>query len=153
MQMTFPNLFSQSRQASKGFTLIEVMIVIFIIGMIAALVIPNVGGSKSTAELKKAAIDIQNLENALQMYKLNANRFPTTEQGLEALVSIPTIEPIPRNYPEGGIINRLPQDPWGADYILLSPGEIKPVEIYSLGPDGIDGTEDDIGSWNVNEYL
>lgn len=151
--MTFPNLFSQSRQASKGFTLIEVMIVIFIIGMIAALVIPNVGGSKSTAELKKAAIDIQNLENALQMYKLNANRFPTTEQGLEALVSIPTIEPIPRNYPEGGIINRLPQDPWGADYILLSPGEIKPVEIYSLGPDGIDGTEDDIGSWNVNEYL
>jgi general secretion pathway protein G len=151
--MRSQGLFSSSRKTIRGFTLIEVMIVIFIIGMIAALVIPNVGGSKSTAELKKAAIDIQNLENALQMYKLNANRFPTTEQGLEALVAMPTIEPIPRNYPEGGIINRLPQDPWGGDYILLSPGEIKPVEIYSLGPDGIDGTDDDIGSWNINEYL
>lgn len=151
--MTSQGLFSQSRQTNRGFTLIEIMIVIFIIGMIAALVVQNVGGSKSTAELKKAAIDIQSLENALQMYKLNANRFPTTEQGLEALVAMPTIEPIPKNYPEGGIINRLPQDPWGADYILLSPGEIKPVEIYSLGPDGIDGTEDDIGSWNINEYL
>jgi general secretion pathway protein G len=151
--MTLQQITSKRRNSMKGFTLIEVMIVIFIIGMIAALVIPNVGGSKSTAELKKAAIDIQNLENALQMYKLNANRFPTTEQGLEALVSIPSIEPVPRNYPEGGIINRLPQDPWGGDYILLSPGEIKPVEIYSVGPDGIDGTEDDIGSWNINEYL
>jgi general secretion pathway protein G len=151
--MTLQQITSKRRNSMKGFTLIEVMIVIFIIGMIAALVIPNVGGSKSNAELKKAAIDIQNLENALQMYKLNANRFPTTEQGLEALVSIPSIEPVPRNYPEGGIINRLPQDPWGGDYILLSPGEIKPVEIYSVGPDGIDGTEDDIGSWNINEYL
>ncbi len=151
--MTFSKVSHRHNTSIKGFTLIEVMIVIFIIGMIAALVIPNVGGSKSTAELKKAAIDIQNLENALQMYKLNANRFPTTEQGLEALVSIPSIEPIPKNYPEGGIINRLPQDPWGGDYVLLSPGEIKPVEIYSVGPDGIDGTEDDIGSWNINEYL
>lgn len=151
--MIFSRVSHKHNNKMKGFTLIEVMIVIFIIGMIAALVIPNVGGSKSTAELKKAAIDIQNLENALQMYKLNANRFPTTEQGLEALVSIPSIEPIPKNYPEGGIINRLPQDPWGGDYVLLSPGEIKPVEIYSLGPDGIDGTEDDIGSWNINEYL
>lgn len=146
-------VFLRKQHSIQGFTLIEVMIVIFIIGMIAALVIPNVGGSQSAAELKKAAIDIQNLENAVQMYKLNANRFPTSEQGLEALVTMPTIEPIPRNYPEGGIINRLPQDPWGYDYILLSPGEIKPIEIYSVGPDGIDGTDDDIGSWNINEYL
>nr|WP_136251169.1 type II secretion system major pseudopilin GspG [Ningiella ruwaisensis] len=137
----------------RGFTLIEVMIVIFIIGMIAALVIPNVGGQQSAAELKKAAIDIQSLESNLQMYRLNASRYPTTEQGLEALVSMPTIEPIPKNYPEGGFISRLPKDPWGNDYVLLSPGEIKPVEVYSFGPDGIDGTEDDIGSWNINDYL
>jgi general secretion pathway protein G len=137
----------------KGFTLIEIMIVIFIIGMIMALVAPNIIGSQQEAELKKAAIDIQQLENSLEMYRLRTNRFPTTEQGLEALVSIPTIEPIPRSYPEGGIIKRLPLDPWGNDYILLSPGEINNVDLYSMGPDGLDGTDDDIGTWNINDYL
>ncbi|WP_395338672.1 type II secretion system major pseudopilin GspG [Ningiella sp. W23] len=143
----------RGRASSRGFSLIEVMIVIFIIGMIAALVVPNVIGNQQTAELKKAVIDIQSLENALKMYRLNASRYPTSEQGLDALVFSPTIEPIPRNYPEGGFIDRLPTDPWGGEYILLSPGEVKPIEVYSMGPDGIDGTEDDIGSWNLNDYL
>jgi general secretion pathway protein G len=144
---------ASKRSLMKGFTLIEIMIVIFIIGMIMALVAPNIIGSQQEAELKKAAIDIQQLENSLEMYRLRTNRFPTTEQGLEALVSIPTIEPIPRSYPEGGIIKRLPLDPWGNDYILLSPGEINDVDLYSMGPDGLDGTDDDIGTWNINEYL
>jgi general secretion pathway protein G len=144
---------ASKRSLMKGFTLIEIMIVIFIIGMIMALVAPNIIGSQQEAELKKAAIDIQQLENSLEMYRLRTNRFPTTEQGLEALVSIPTIEPIPRNYPDGGIIKRLPLDPWGNDYILLSPGEINDVDLYSMGPDGLDGTDDDIGTWNINEYL
>jgi general secretion pathway protein G len=87
------------------------------------------------------------------MYKLRNNRYPSTEQGLEALVSAPTIEPIPRNYPEGGYIDRLPEDPWGTPYALISPGELGAIDIFSNGPDGEPGTDDDIGNWNIDEYL
>lgn len=137
----------------RGFSLIEIMVVLFIIGIMAALVAPQILGNQETAQIKKAAVDIQQLEGALEMYKLRTNRFPTTEQGLEALVTSPTIDPIPRNYPEDGFIRRLPQDPWGNPYQLLSPGEIDTIDIYSFGPDLQEGTEDDIGTWNINEYL
>ena len=103
--------------------------------------------------MKKAAIDIQQLESALEMYRLQTNDFPTTEQGLEALVQAPTIDPIPRNYPENGVIRRLPEDPWGNPYVLLSPGEVGQYDIYSFGPDKLEGTEDDIATWNLNDYL
>ena len=136
-----------------GFTLIEVMVVLLIIGIMAAMVAPSILGNQEEAQLKKAAVDIQNLENALEMYKLKTNNFPTTEQGLEALVSAPTIDPIPRNYPEDGFIKRLPDDPWGNPYGLMSPGEMGKIDIYSNGPDGTPGTEDDIGNWNLNDYL
>ena len=105
------------------------------------------------AQLKKAAVDIQQLESALEMYKLHNNRFPTTEQGLDALVNAPTIDPIPRNYPDGGFIKRLPEDPWGNPYALISPGELGAVDLFSNGPDGEPGTDDDIGNWNINDYL
>lgn len=137
----------------KGFSLIEVMVVLFIIGIMAAVVAPAVLENQGVAQLKKAAIDIQTLKGSMQMYKLRTNRFPTTEQGLEALVSIPTIDPIPRNYPNEGFIDNLPLDPWGQPYKLLSPGEIDTIDIYSTGPDETDGTDDDIGTWNINEYL
>lgn len=137
----------------KGFTLIEVMVVIFIIATMAAFVAPQIFGQRDTAQIKKAAVDIQQLESALEMYRLQTNMMPTTEQGLEALVNAPTIEPIPRTYPEDGIIKRLPVDPWGNDYILLNPGEIGKYDVYSFGPDMIEGTEDDIGTWNLNDYL
>lgn len=137
----------------KGFSLIEIMVVLFIIGIMAALVAPQILGNQEAAQLKKAAVDIQQLEGALEMYKLRTNRFPTTEQGLEALVTAPTIDPIPRNYPRDGFIRRLPQDPWGNPYQLLSPGEVNAVDIYSFGPDLVEGTDDDIGTWNINEYL
>jgi general secretion pathway protein G len=103
--------------------------------------------------LKKAAVDIQQLESALEMYKLRNNVFPTSEQGLDALVTIPTIDPIPRNYQEGGFIKRLPEDPWGNPYQLISPGEVGVIDIFSNGPDGEAGTDDDIGNWNLNDYL
>ena len=138
---------------AKGFSLIEVMVVILIIGIMTAIVAPNIIGTQNEAQLKKAAIDIQNIEGALQMYKLRNNVFPTTEQGLEALVEEPTIEPLPRNFPVGGFIQRLPDDPWGNPYTLISPGELGLVDVFSNGPDLEPGTDDDIGNWNINDYL
>ncbi|MFT4655136.1 MAG: general secretion pathway protein G [Patiriisocius sp.] len=137
----------------KGFTLIEVMVVIFIIATMAAVVAPQIFTQQDSAKIKKAAIDIQALEGSIELYRLQTNSIPTTEQGLDALVNAPTIEPIPRTYPEGGIIKRLPEDPWGNAYVLLFPGEVGQYDIYSFGPDGIEGSEDDIATWNLNEYL
>ena len=135
-------------RTSQGFSLIEVMVVLLIIGIMASMVAPQILGIQEEAQLKKAAVDIQQLESALEMYKLKSNTFPTTEQGLDALVSAPNIDPVPRNYPEGGFIKRLPEDPWGNPYQLLSPGEMGKIDIFSMGPDGEVGTEDDIGNWD-----
>jgi general secretion pathway protein G len=137
----------------SGFTLIEVMVVLLIIGIMAGLVAPQILGSQEEAQRKAAAVDIRSLESALTRYKLSNNRFPTTEQGLDALINQPTIDPIPRNYPEGGYITSLPDDPWDNPYQLLSPGEIGIIDVFSNGPDGEPGTDDDIGNWNINEYL
>lgn len=137
----------------QGFTLIEVMVVLLIIGIMASMIAPQILGSQEEAQLKKAAVDIQSLESALEMYKLKNNTFPTSEQGLDALVTAPTIDPIPRNYQEGGFIKRLPNDPWGNPYQLISPGELGVIDIFTNGPDGEAGTDDDIGNWNINEYL
>ena len=138
---------------NKGFSLIEVMVVILIIGIMTAIIAPNILGNTEEAKLKKAAIDIKQLENALEMYKLRNNNFPTTEQGLEALVTASNIEPVPRNFPQDGFIKSLPQDPWGSDYQLLSPGEMGSVDVFSNGPDQQPGTDDDIGNWNMNDFL
>lgn len=139
--------------AQHGFSLIEIMVVLLIIGIMASMVAPTILGNQEEAQIKKAAVDIQQLESALEMYKLKNNNFPTTEQGLDALVTAPTIEPLPRNFPDGGFIKRLPEDPWGNAYQLLSPGELGAVDIFSNGPDREPGTDDDIGNWNLNEYL
>ncbi|MCC2606493.1 type II secretion system major pseudopilin GspG [Planctobacterium marinum] len=138
---------------NKGFSLIEVMVVILIIGIMTAIIAPNILGNTEEAKLKKAAIDIQQLESALEMYKLRNNVFPSTEQGLEALVTASNIEPVPRNFPTDGFIKRLPQDPWGNDYQLLNPGEMGTIDIFSNGPDGQPGSDDDIGNWNINDFL
>lgn len=137
----------------NGFSLIEVMVVVLIIGIMTAIVAPNILGNQAEAQMKKAAIDIQKLEGALEMYKLKNNVFPTTEQGLDALVTAPTVDPIPRNYPSQGFIKRLPEDPWGNPYALISPGELGAVDIFSNGPDLEPGTDDDIGNWNLNDFL
>jgi len=142
-----------SLRHARGFSLIEIMVVLVIIAIMASIVAPQILGNQETAQLKKAAVDIQSLESAIERYKLQTNIFPTTEQGLEALVSEPQIDPIPRNYPAQGFIKRLPQDPWGNDYQLISPGEVGLVDIFSYGPDGEPGTDDDIGTWNLNDYL
>ena len=96
----------------RGFTLLEIMVVIVILGILASIVVPNLMGNKDQADRQKAVTDIVALENALDMYKLDNVRYPSTEQGLEALVSKPDGDPIPKNYKDGGYIKRLPDDPW-----------------------------------------
>ena len=140
-----------STQRQRGFTLLEIMVVIVILGILASLVVPSLMGNKEQAERQKAVSDIVALENALDMNKLDNSRYPTTEQGLEALVSKPQGDPAPRNYKEDGYIKRLPQDPWGNNYQLMSPGEHGKIDVFSLGLDGEAGTEDDIGNWNMDQ--
>ncbi|MFY8273794.1 type II secretion system major pseudopilin GspG [Pseudoalteromonas sp. SSDWG2] len=135
----------------SGFSLLEVMVVLVIIGMIMAIVAPNIMGQQEEAALDKARIDIQQIEDALNMYKLRNKTYPTTEQGLEALVTKTSIEPIPKRFPDGGFISKLPDDPWGNPYQLIYPGEIGKIDVFSMGPDGEVGTEDDIGNWDEEE--
>lgn len=141
----------QANTKQKGFTLLEIMVVIVILGVLAAMVVPNLMGNKDKADVQKVKSDIIALENALDMYKLDNGLYPNTDQGLEALVSKPEGSPEPRDYREDGYIKRLPQDPWGNDYVLNSPGENSKLDVLSVGLDGEEGTDDDIGNWNLNE--
>ena len=146
---------SVKRTPQAGFTLLEVMVVIVILGILASLVVPNLLGNKEKADQQKVVTDLVALENSLDMYKLDNSVYPSTEQGLQALVSKPAGAPEPRNYRNGGYIKRLPQDPWGNEYQYLSPGEQGEIDIYSLGADGQEGGEGtaaDIGNWNLGEY-
>ena len=140
-----------STKKQRGFTLLEIMVVIVILGILASIVVPNLMGNKEQADRQKAVTDIVALENALDLYKLDNVRYPTTEQGLEALLQKPEGEPEPKNYKQGGYIKRLPEDPWHSPYQLLSPGEHGVIDIFSYGPDGVPGTEDDVGNWKLQE--
>ncbi|MEI6858799.1 MAG: type II secretion system major pseudopilin GspG [Shewanella sp.] len=141
----------KTRNKQQGFTLLEVMVVIVILGILASQVVPNLMGNKDKADQQKAVSDIVALENALDMYRLDNSIYPTTEQGLDALVQKPSGSPEPRNYRDGGYVKRLSKDPWRNDYLLLSPGENGNIDIFSMGPDGQAGTEDDIGNWNLQD--
>tara|TARA_B100001057_G_scaffold475300_1_gene541941 strand:- start:1154 stop:1594 length:441 start_codon:yes stop_codon:yes gene_type:complete len=138
----------------SGFTLLEVMVVVVILGVLASFVVPNLLGNKEKADQQKAITDIVALENALDMYKLDNSVYPTTDQGLDALVSKPS-SPEPRNYRDGGYIKRLPNDPWGKEYQYLSPGDNGTIDIFTLGADGQEGGEGiaaDIGNWNMQDF-
>ncbi len=142
----------RNRTVQGGFTLIEVMVVIVILGILAAVVVPRIMDRPDTARIAKVKQDIRTLESALNLYKLDNFTYPSTDQGLEALVKKPSGEPEPRNWKEGGYIDRLPKDPWGNDYQYLNPGVHGPIDIYSLGADGQEGGEGinaDIGNWNL----
>ncbi|CAG21749.1 putative type II secretory pathway, pseudopilin EpsG [Photobacterium profundum SS9] len=150
---SFGGFFMQRKQ--RGFTLLEVMVVIVILGVLASLVVPNLLGNKEKADQQKAVTDISALEQSLDMYKLDNSVYPTTDQGLEALVSMPSSSPEPRNYRDGGYIRRLPNDPWGYEYQYVMPGEHGPIDIFSLGADGQEGGEGnntDIGNWNMLDF-
>jgi len=137
---------------AQGFTLLEVMVVIVILGILASMVVPNLMGSQERANMQKAISDVTALETSLSLYKMDNYDYPTTEQGLEALVDQTDIEPEPRRFPEDGYIKRLPKDPWGNEYVLLNPGEQGKMDVFSVGPDGEAGTEDDIGNWNLGDF-
>ena len=136
---------------NQGFSLVEIMVVIAIIGILATMILPNVLGSQEQANKQKVTADLVSLENALAQYHLDNGMFPTTEQGLEALVERPNVDPQPRNYRNGGYIQRLPQDPYGNDYMLLNPGEYDDIDIFSPGPDQQPGTDDDFGNWMIGQ--
>lgn len=142
--------FNTARQ--KGFTLIEIMVVIVILGILGSFVVPNIMGSQERANMQKAVSDINALETSLKMYKMDNYDYPSTEQGIEALVSQTDIEPLPRRFPDEGYITRLPKDPWGNEYQLLNPGENGKIDVFTMGPDGEAGTDDDIGNWNLQDY-
>lgn len=141
----------QCTTRQRGFTLLEIMVVIVILGVLASLTIPSLMGNKDRADRQKAVSDIVTLENALDMYRLDNGRYPTTEQGVRALVNKPQLAPIPRNYLADGYLRRLPQDPWGNDYRLISPGKHSAIDVFSLGPDGESGSADDIGNWALED--
>lgn len=144
------NTGSKRHAKQQGFTLIEIMVVIVILGILGTIVAPKVLKSPDKARVTKAKQDLQVISAALDMYKLDNFNYPDTDQGLEALTQRPTSgEDVP-NWQEGGYIKKVPTDPWGRDYLYISPGENDEVDIYSLGSDGApggDGTASDIGSW------
>jgi len=134
----------------QGFTLIEIIVVVVIIGILATFVAPKFMGKTDDARIVKANNDIQALESSLDIYKLDNFTYPTTDQGLDSLINQPTADPVPGNWQKGGYVKRLEKDPWGREYQYLSPGEHGEVDVYSYGADGIEGGEGsnaDIGNW------
>jgi general secretion pathway protein G len=133
-----------------GFTLLEVMVVVVILGILAALVVPKIISRPDEARVIAAKHDIASLMQALKLYRLDNQRYPTSEQGLQALVAQPTTAPIPTNWKGGGYIDRLPRDPWGNPYQYLNPGVHGEIDLFSFGADGAaggEGNDADIGSW------
>ena len=138
----------RARRARSGFTLIELMVVLVIIGVLAALVVPNVLDRADDARVTAARTDVANLTQALKLYKLDNLRYPTTEQGLQALVAKPSTGPQPLNWKP--YLDKLPQDPWGQPYQYLNPGLKGEVDVFSFGADGKSGgtgRDADVGSW------
>jgi general secretion pathway protein G len=138
----------------RGFTLIEIMVVVVIIGLLAAAIVPAVIGQVDRARVTKARQDIQSLETALAMFKLDNSKYPSTEQGLAALVQPPT-DPSIRHWRPGGYLEHVSKDPWGADYHYENPGAHgKEYDLYTLGADdqpGGEGSNADIGNWTVSD--
>jgi general secretion pathway protein G len=139
---------------ARGFTLIEIMVVITILGILAALIVPRVVGRTDDARITAAKTDISGIMNALKMYRLDNGRYPTTEQGLRALIEKPAAEPVPNNWKQGGYLERrtVPSDPWGKEYQYLNPGLRGEIDVFSYGRDGQPGGEGpdaEIGNWAI----
>jgi len=150
------NILSRLRMKTKarfqnneaGFTLIEIMVVIAIIGILATLIVPRIMGRPDEARVTAAKHDIGTLNQALKLYRLDIGRYPTTEQGLGALVTRPSAEPVPQNWKTGGYLDSLPNDPWGHPYQYANPGTKGEIDVYSFGADkkpGGTGADADVG--------
>ena len=137
-----------------GFSLVEILGVLVIMGLLISVVAPTVLNRADDARVQKVHADFKAIETALKIYRLDNYVYPTTEQGLQALVERSTLDPEPRNFKEGGYLSELPLDPWGRPYLYLSPGERGEVDLYSLGADGLsggDGQNADIGNWKTED--
>lgn len=149
MKKNYLNLYKQA-----AFTLIEVMVVVIILAILAAIVVPKVMHRPDEAKIVKAKQDIIAIENALDLYKLDNGFYPSTEQGIEALVTKPSSEPQPNNWEAGGYLKRLPTDPWGHAYHYENPGKHGAIDIFTYGagnkPDG-SGINSTIGNWTVGD--
>lgn len=147
-----PDKRSVMHKAQRGFTLIEIMVVVVIMGILAALVVPKLTGRTDDARIIAAKQDIATIMQGLKLYKLDNQRYPTTEQGLQALVTKPVIGPVANGWKTGGYLDKLPRDPWGNLYQYLSPGIKGEIDVFSLGADGQvggAGNDADIGSWEL----
>ena len=136
----------QARRAPRGFSLIELMVVVVILSILAVVIVPRVIDRPDQARVARATSDIAAIEGALSLYRLDNGQYPTTEQGLDALVNRPTRAPVPENWAEGGYLARLPQDPWGRDYMYRNPGNNGEFDVWTLTPDG-----EYIGNWNLSK--
>ena len=139
---------------NAGFSLVEILVVLVIMGLLISVVAPTVLNRADEARVAKALADFKSIETALKIYRLDNYVYPTTEQGLEALVEPSTLAPEPRNFKKGGYLEEVPLDPWGRPYLYVSPGEHGEVDIYSLGADGLTGGEEqslDLGNWKEKD--
>ncbi len=144
------NRFARHRR-DRGFTLVEVMVVVAILGILAALIVPKIIGRSDDARVVAAKQDVATLISALKLYRLDNQRYPSTEQGLKALVEKPTIDPVPGNWKTAGYLDKLPKDPWGNAYQYLQPGVHGEIDVFSYGADGQaggTGNDADVGSWD-----
>ena len=135
-----------------GFTLVEIMVVVVIIGLLATVVVLNVLPSQDRARIEKARADIGRIEQAVEMFRLDMGRYPSTDEGLDVQVTAPGDPRLPTGFPEGGYINRLPEDPWGGGYQYMYPGDHGRFDVWSLGADARPGGENndaDIGNWTA----
>jgi general secretion pathway protein G len=138
---------------SKGFSLIEILVVLVIMGLLVSIIAPNVLGRADEARVQKVFADFSAIETALRLYRLDNYAFPSSEQGLGALIDRPTLAPVPANWRSGGYLESLPIDPWGNAYLYLSPGQQGDYDIFSYGADGVRGGEGqnaDYGNWQEN---
>lgn len=148
------NKFVNRQRHQGGFTLIEVMVVVIIIGLLASVAVPTVLDRMEQARTQKARTDFKALQTALKLYRIDNFTFPTSDQGLDALVTKPTLAPVPRNWKSGGYLEQMQVDPWDRPYLYMSPGEGHDYDIYTLGADGVSGGEGpnaDLSVWDQVE--
>jgi general secretion pathway protein G len=140
-------------RGQEGFTLIEILVVVVILGILASIIVPKIMKRPEEARRTKAVMDIKAIETALNLYRLDSGVYPSTEQGLEALVTKPTTGVIPKNWKEDGYLDKVPKDPWGNPFVYLCPGVNKEFDLVSHGADGVEGGEGkdaDIQNWNLD---
>ncbi|MDP3518944.1 MAG: type II secretion system major pseudopilin GspG [Pseudohongiella sp.] len=138
---------------NRGFSLIEILVVLVIMGLLVSIIAPNVLGRADEARVQKVFADFSAIETALRLYRLDNYAYPSSEQGLRALQERPTLAPVPANWRQGGYLESLPIDPWGNPYLYLSPGQQGDYDIFSYGADGVRGGEGqnaDLGNWQDN---